>query len=72
MRFLYYLSLAFVLYLIAKGVYRRFLAPPPGGRPEMVRQSPPRREIDYSKIKDATYREVESRRVEGRGSADER
>ena len=72
MRFLYFLAISFILYQIAKGLYRRFLAPPSGSRPEMVRQPPPRREIDYSKVKEARYREVESRRVESRESEEKR
>ena len=58
MRFLYFIALAFILYHVAKGVYRRFLAPPPPSNPDLVRQTPSRREIDYSKIKDANYRDL--------------
>ncbi len=58
MRFLYFLALAFILYYVAKGVYRRFLTPPPASNPDLVRQAPSRRDLDYSKVKDANYRDV--------------
>ena len=73
MRFLTFLAVAFILYHVAKGVFRRLLAPPPSSRrPDLERQTPSRRDLDYSKIKDATYREVERGESRSRGVEESR
>jgi len=67
-RYFLLVVLAFLLYWILKGALRRFLAPPRESRPRRATESrptqsvPPRRRrigIDYSKVKDADFRDLE-------------
>ena len=62
--------LVFILYWAIKGTFRRFFAPPrPAARKRMARERreevPEPRErrpgIDYSKVKDANYRDLDRR-----------
>jgi hypothetical protein len=72
MRFLFYLSKLNLLYQVVRVILRSMLTPPrrspqrPLGRPSEPRREerpepfPPRRNarIDYSKVKDADYRDI--------------
>ena len=64
-RYFLFAILVFLLYWGIKGVFRRFFAPP---RPAARRRVAPERKeevregrpgIDYSKVKDANYRDLE-------------
>jgi hypothetical protein len=65
-RYLLILAIIFILYWMLKGSLRRFLAPPKRTRKraasrakERVQESTGRSSgIDYSKIKDAVYRDL--------------
>ena len=72
-RYLLIAFIVFLLYWMLKGTLRRFLAPPPSARPRakgrpagrdraererVERPRPSGTGIDYSKIKDADYRDL--------------
>lgn len=67
-RYFLLVVLAFLLYWILKGTFRRFIAPPPRAAARKMPDSrpaqrvPPERRragIDYSKVKDADFRDLE-------------
>ncbi|HVK38194.1 MAG TPA: hypothetical protein VNA88_06665 [Candidatus Kapabacteria bacterium] len=67
-KFLLYLAIAFIIWRIVVTLSRKGSAPTTQvrGAPPPEERVAPRRgpEIDYSRVRDAEYREIESRRIE--------